>query len=106
LEFYYDVEKLKNEPIEEQKILLSRKMCSKYIIDYSPFQINIDASVKDKILNSLENNDNNLLEHIIEAQRNIFDILREDSFPRFLQCKEFRDWDEYKKNLQENVESP
>jgi len=69
------------------------------------YKINIDAPVKDKILNALENNNENLPDYIVDVQTYIFDTLREDSFPRFLQCKEFKDWDEYKKSIEENLKS-
>jgi len=98
--FFEEVKELKNEVDLEKQVRHGHAIVAKYIIDYSPFQINIDHPIKTAIENS---NDSDLVKNITTAQTFIFDILREDSFPRFLTSEEFKNWQKYKSDLEESL---
>jgi len=98
--FYEEVNELVNEKEVEKQVKNGRAIFSKYIVEDAPFQINIDYSVKVTIEGS---NDNDLVKNIVNAQALVFDILREDSFPRFLSSEEFKVWQKFQIDLEENL---
>jgi len=98
--FYEEVKELIVESDVEKQIKHGRTIISKYIIDDSPFQINIDHPIKSTIENS---NDNDLVKNIVNAQTFVFDILREDSFPRFLSSEDFKIWQKFQADIEENL---
>jgi len=98
--FYEDVTNLLTENNLQTQIKTALQIRAKYIVDDSPFQVNLDYKLSKSIQESL---DENLVSKLNVAYTAIFDILREDSYPRFLQSVEFKYWEAYEKEMKETL---
>jgi len=88
--FWERVESLKNEPINEFTLSSILSIYNDFIKENSSFEINLSAVIKEQIENSYqsacehwEEEKEHAIHMFDNAQRNIFELLNNDSFPRF-----------------------
>lgn len=92
--FYESVEKYKGLILETERCTFLRHLMKEYIGDNSTYQINIDSDCRRDIEEALEKAENEAVELptslLDEAQRFIYRLIEEHSYPRFLQSPQCR----------------
>ena len=82
--FYLEIEDFKRLPNSEFLVSRARKISRKYIFESSKMQVNIDSATYKDLEGRLDNPSPNCFN---TAQAVIKELMRKDSFPRFIKTK-------------------
>jgi len=73
----------------------------RFIKENSEMQINLDHYIRQQAITDF--NQSNSFNGLFEAEKHIFDTMREDSYPRFVTSNDYKDYLKGKKNIKKNL---
>jgi len=100
--FYDSVEELKTENDDSKKRRSADFLMKEYIEVGSEYEINIDNQLRKRVTLDFQNNS---YDAFVAAQKYIYRLLSEDSYPRFLKSPELKEWTRKIEGLKSNVDA-